>query len=233
MQTGNLFCRMAVLAAGAGLCYGQSFDDAQLLLRTYCQACHSEKSPMAGFSVTQLSAHASFGDQADRWARVAFRVRNSEMPPKGAPAPALDQREGFAKWIDESLHAKVCAAGPVPGRNPIRRLNRDEYTSTVRELLDIHVDVGHDLPADGAGGQGFDNAAEVLFLSPVLAEKYMDAAKQSLEFAMRDSRARQRIGIAEPGAGVTPSQAAQKTLTDFLPRAFRRPVAPAERERFL
>jgi len=233
MQTGNLFCRMAVLAAGAGLCYGQSFDDAQLLLRTYCQACHSEKSPTAGFSVTQLSAHASFGDQADRWARVAFRVRNSEMPPKGAPAPALDQREGFAKWIDESLHAKVCAAGPVPGRNPIRRLNRDEYTATVRELLDIHLDVGHDLPADGAGGQGFDNAAEVLFLSPVLAEKYMDAAKQSLEFALRDSRARQRIGIVEPGAGVTPSQAAQKILGEFLPRAFRRPITTAEMEPFL
>ena len=40
------------------------------------------------------------------------------------------------------------------------------------------MDVGHDLPADGAGGQGFDNAAEVLFLSPVLAEKYMDAARR-------------------------------------------------------
>jgi hypothetical protein len=233
MQRGSLFCKIAALALGVGPSYGQSLDDAQLLLKTYCQACHSEKTPMAGFSVTQLGAPASLNDRADRWARVALRVRNGEMPPRGAPAPAPDQREGFAKWIGESLHAKVCAAGPVPGRNPIRRLNRDEYTATVRELLDIHVDVGHDLPADGAGGQGFDNAAEVLFLSPVLAEKYMDAAKQSLEFAIRDSRARQRIGIVEPGAGVTPSQAAQKTLREFLPRAFRRPIATAEMEPFL
>src|ERR1700729_125671 len=233
MQRGNLFCRIAVVATGVVCCYGQSFDEAQSLLKTYCQSCHSQKSPAAGFSVTQLGAPASLSDQTDKWARVAFRVRNSEMPPLGAPAPTADQREVFAKFVDESLHARACSAGPVPGRSPIRRLNRDEYTSTVRELLDIHVDVGHDLPADGAGGQGFDNAAEVLFLSPVLAEKYMDAAKQSLEFAMRDSRARQRIGIVEPAGGVTPSQAAQKTLREFLPRAFRRPVATAEMEPFL
>jgi hypothetical protein len=99
--------------------------------------------------------------------------------------------------------------------------------------LDVHINVGHDLPADGAGGQGFDNAAEVLFLSPVLAEKYMDAAKQALEFAMRDSRSRQRIGIVEPGPGVAPSQAAQNILAGFLPRSFRRPVAAAEMEPFL
>src|SRR5580700_8678343 len=232
MRRQNLFRTFVFTTIGIGSSYGQSFDEAQSLLKTYCQSCHSEKSPAAGFTVTQLSTPASFNDQADRWARVAFRVRNSEMPPSGAPAPTADQREVFAKFIDESLHARACSAGPVPGRSPIRRLNRDEYTSTVRELLDIHVDVGHDLPADGAGGQGFDNAAEVLFLSPVLAEKYMDAAKQSLEFAMRDSRARARIGIVEPSARLTPTAAAHQILAGFLPRAFRRPVTEREMEPF-
>src|ERR1700722_4187131 len=108
MQRGNLFCRIAVVATGVVCCYGQSFDEAQSLLKTYCQSCHSEKSPAAGFSVTQLGTPATFNSQADRWGRVALRVRNSEMPPRGAAAPAADQREVFAQFIDESLHATAC-----------------------------------------------------------------------------------------------------------------------------
>ncbi|HVW86163.1 MAG TPA: DUF1592 domain-containing protein, partial [Bryobacteraceae bacterium] len=73
----------------------------------------------------------------------------------------------------------------------------------------------------------------VLFLSPVLAEKYMDAAKQSLGFAIRDARARKRIGIVEPGPGLSPAQAAHQILLGFLPRAFRRPVNERELEPFL
>src|ERR1700722_17487403 len=115
MRRRNLFHALAVCAVGIGLSYGQSFDEAQALLKTYCKSCHSEKSPAAGMSVTQLDRPATFNDWADQWARVAFRVRNGEMPPRGAPAPSADQREVFAKFIDESLHASACAAGPAPG----------------------------------------------------------------------------------------------------------------------
>jgi hypothetical protein len=205
--------------------HAAAVDAQQAFLKAYCQSCHSGNSPAAGLSTAEPSL--------EQWTKISQRVRNSEMPPKGAPTPALNERAAFIKAVDDSLHAQVCATGPVPGVSMIRRLNRDEYTATMRELLDIHLNVGHDLPADGAGGQGFNNAAEVLFLSPVLAEKYMDAAKQSLEFAIKDSRARARIGIVEPGAGVPPVRVAQNILRGFLPRAFRRPVTDREMEPFL
>src|SRR5580658_9207712 len=111
MRRRNLFRMFAFCAVGIGPSYGQSFDEAQSLLKTYCQSCHSEKSPAAGFSVAQLSTPKSFNDQADRWARVGVRVRNSEMPPLGAPAPTAEQREVFAKFIDQSLHSQACSAG--------------------------------------------------------------------------------------------------------------------------
>jgi hypothetical protein len=213
---------LAILSSAA---YAQvnSPADARAFLDTYCASCHAGQSPAAGFQVGNLET-----GQTGRWTRLASRVRNGEMPPRNAPAPALREREAFLKWVDEAVHNEVCAAGPQSALSPIRRLNRDEYTATVRELLNIHLDVGHDLPADGAGGQGFDNAAEVLFLSPVLAEKYMDAAKRSLEYAVQDSRARARIGIAEPKAGVPKLTAAHDILQGFLPRAFRRPVTEKE-----
>ncbi|MES1258213.1 MAG: DUF1592 domain-containing protein [Acidobacteriota bacterium] len=206
--------------------------DAQAFLTQHCESCHGPKTAYAGLNFSTLTP-ATLSSQTDRWTRIAMRVRNSEMPPRTVPGPALEARKAFIGWVEDGLHAEACAAGPTAGASPIRRLNRDEYTATVRELLNVHLDVGHDLPGDGAGGQGFDNAAEVLFLSPILVEKYMDAAKESLDYAIKDSRARARIGIVEPGPGVTPVGAARKILQGFLPRAFRRPVTDKEMEPFL
>ena len=103
-------------------------------------------------------------------------------------------------------------------------MNRNEYTSTIRDLFDIHLDVGHALPADGAGGEGFDNAAETLFLSPLHSAKYMEVAKFAMDFAAKEFKSREKILIAKPGAGVSADQAAREILKGFLPRAFRRPV---------
>ena len=165
--------------------------------------------------------------------RAALRVRNMEMPPKGAPAPLLDERESFLKAVTIELHQQACAAGPVAGRAPLRRLNRDEYAATMRDLLDMHLDIGKFLPADGAGGEGFDNAAETLFLSPLLAEKYLDAASFAMDFAAKEYKSRAKLLIAKPGAGVTVDKAAQIVLLNFLARAFRRPVAAADVKPYL
>ncbi|MGH9671537.1 MAG: DUF1592 domain-containing protein, partial [Bryobacteraceae bacterium] len=167
------------------------------------------------------------------WSKVLARVRDGEMPPKGKPAPAVEQREKFSSWIENTLARAACADGITPGPSPIRRLNRNEYGATLRDLLNIHFNAGHALPADGAGGEGFDNAAETLFLSPLHAEKYLEAAKAALEYGARDPRSRSRFLLAEPNATTTAEQAARKTLEPFLPRAFRRPAAPGEIERYL
>jgi hypothetical protein len=35
-------------------------------------------------------------------------------------------------------------------------------------------------PSDGSGGGGFDNNADTLFIPPILMEKYLDAASETL-----------------------------------------------------
>ena len=167
------------------------------------------------------------------WNKVLVRVRNGEMPPKGAPAPGPEQREAFVAWLDAALRTTACAGGPAPGPYPIRRLNRDEYSATIRDLLNIHVNAGHALPSDGAGGEGFDNAAETLFLSPIHAEKYLEAAREALGYAFKDPKSRAVFLIAKPDESTTPEAAARRVLDAFLPRAFRRPVAEGEIEREL
>ena len=203
------------------------FENSQAFLQQYCAKCH--QTAVGGFALKQVSTTDSFRSNSHQWTALANRVRNGEMPPKGQPAPPLEAREQFTQWVDQTLHQEVCGTGPVKAsRAPIRRLNRDEYTATLRDLLDMHMDIGASLPVDGAGGEGFDNAAETLFLSPLHAEKYMAAAQFAMDFAGREFKSRYKILVAKPGPGVTPQQAARKIFANFLPRAFRRPVTEAD-----
>jgi hypothetical protein len=59
----------------------------------------------------------------------------------------------------------------------VRRLNRVEYRNTIRDLMGVEFDTEKEFPPDDSG-HGFDNIADVLTISPMLLEKYLDAAKQ-------------------------------------------------------
>lgn len=204
-----------------------SFENAHQFLKTYCVTCHGKSGP-GGLSEAQFSTYEALQKNPRKWESILTRVRNAEMPPRGAPAPAMDSREAFTGWVGNALITEACAEGMTPGPAPVRRLNRTQYASTIRDLLNLHIDVSVALPADGAGGEGFDNAAETLFLSPIHAEKYLDAAKLALSYAAKDPRSRARFLIAKPGPETTTEQAARQILEAFLPRAFRRPAKLAE-----
>ena len=66
---------------------------------------------------------------------------------------------------------------PDPGRITARRLNRTEYRNTIRDLLGVDFQATQEFPTDDSG-EGFDNIADVLTISPLLAEKYLSAAER-------------------------------------------------------
>lgn len=158
-----------------------SFADSQTFLHSYCRSCHEGGSPAGGFHLGRVNSPASLKTHSQKWTSLAARVRKGEMPPKGAPTPEFELRDRFAGWVQSALRTEACASGIIPGPSAIRRLNRDEYAATLRDLLDIHLDIGRMLPADGAGGEGFDNAGETLFLSPLHSEKYMEVARFAMD----------------------------------------------------
>lgn len=201
-------------------------------LNQHCLACHTGAKPAAGYDVRKLT-EASLNDQPNLWRRAFKRVSEHEMPPRNAPVPSLAARESFTSYVDHALRTKACADGISPARSLSRRLNRSEYAASVRDLLNIHINAGAALPADGAGGEGFDNAAETLFLSPVHAEKYLEAARIALDYAMADPKSREVFLTATPSDRLTPADAARKIIDDFLPRAFRRPVEKSEAAKYL
>ena len=201
-----------------------SAPKAREFLERHCQVCHQGAAAAAKFRTDELAGVESFRLHPDAWTKVAARVSNNEMPPTGASQPNSDERASFVGWVQSTWRSQACAADLSPSPDRFRRLNRDEYSATIRDLFDIQIDVSEMFPTDGPGGEGFDNAAETLFVSPLLAEKYFEAASFVVDAASKEFKSRQRLFVARPDGSVTERVAARRILARFLPLAFRRPV---------
>ena len=197
-------------------------------IKRYCLECHSGEKPKASLDLSRFDSMDKILSEALLWDDILIRLSQGDMPPKEAELPTLNERSEFLNWIESSLQKAACQSGPHAGPAVLRRLNRAEYSASVRDLLDIHFDAGEALPSDGSGGEGFDNASETLFISPIHAEKYMDAARVAVEYAFADPRSLRRFLVAEPDEKTSPEVAARRVIEDFLPRAFRRSIPESE-----
>ncbi|MEE2937424.1 MAG: DUF1592 domain-containing protein [Planctomycetota bacterium] len=202
-------------------------------VRTHCIECHRGEDAESGLDLSLFSEAKNVFDSIDVWNQIATRVSERQMPPRGSEQPSVELRSQFVAWIRQTIFTAVCDDGISPGPPMIRRMNRTEYANTVRDLLGIPINAAHALPVDGAGGEGFDNASETLFISPIYAEKYLQAAQSAIGHALKDPVDRSRIIVADPNEQRSPRQAARVVLNAFLPRAFRRPVSEEESEHYL
>jgi len=98
------------------------------------------------------------------------------MPPADAEPMDAASRQRMLTLIDELANAVDCVRNPNPGKVTLRRLNRDEYRNTIRDLIGVDYEPASGFPGDDVG-YGFDNIGDVLSLPPLLMEKYLDAAE--------------------------------------------------------
>ncbi len=201
---------------------------AQSLVSNYCVGCHEGNNPDGEIDLTRLEGKQDVVNDRARWEQIRQRVVDLQMPPRDAEQLSTSDRDFLCQWISGVLQDATRKSGPRPGPFRLRRLNRDQYSNTMRDLLAINFDVGAELPEDGAGGEGFDNAAETLFLSPLHAEKYIDAAVAAFGYVAKNNTSRELLITKRPGPQVPEADAARQTLTDFATRAYRRPVAEYE-----
>ncbi|HSU68902.1 MAG TPA: DUF1587 domain-containing protein, partial [Tepidisphaeraceae bacterium] len=115
----------------------------------------------------------SLVDNREGWDAIVRKVRAGEMPPKGIPRPAA--LDGAIQFLTAEFDRADRNIRPDPGRVTARRLNRAEYTNTIRDLLGVEFQARKSFPTDDLGN-GFDNIGDVLTISPVLMDKYLSAA---------------------------------------------------------
>ncbi len=151
-------------------------------LDTYCVTCHNQRLKTGGLALDIFDV-AKVGEHAAEWEKVVVKLRAGLMPPSGVRRPAQTVIDEFTSSLETALD-RAAMADPNPGRTePLHRLNRAEYQNAVRDLLGFEVDASNWLPTDEVS-YGFDNIAGVLKLSPLLAERYLNAAQKVSRLAL-------------------------------------------------
>ncbi len=153
------------------------------LLTKYCTGCHGAVKPKAGVNLTSLLDDSQVAGNHKLWSKVKENIEGELMPPEGRPQPARAEVEAVTKWIELELAKADCGRTIDPGRVTIRRLNRNEYNNTIRDLVGLDFHPADDFPSDDVG-YGFDNIGDVLTIPPILMEKYIASAESIAEQAI-------------------------------------------------
>lgn len=127
----------------------------------------------------------------------------------------------------------VTSSKPEVDVTTIRRLNRTEYTNTLRDLTGTTADYGSRFPADNLSF-GFDNIGEALTVQPLHIELFEQSAEAVVEelFARpAGDAARGRVLACD--AATAGRACVVSTVLALAERAYRRPVSEAEIAPFL
>lgn len=149
-------------------------------VKQHCTPCHTKDMATAGIVLTADTSATHRAKNLETWAKAMEAVKSGRMPPGGGKVKP-SEREAFVKQVEGQIGVDCRLA--TPGRVTLRRLNRVEYDNTVRDLTGVDAHFGRDFPSDDVG-HGFDNLGDVLSLSPLQMEKYMDAARKISEQAI-------------------------------------------------
>ena len=152
----------------------------------YCVSCHGANLQRGGIRLDTLPRDFSTSTTAMHWGDVMERMNAAEMPPKGCLQPKTGEVANIADWITAQLReADAIQKAGLGEKVAFRRLTREEYRNTVRDMLGVTVDVTDPagLPED-PDWQGFQRIGSVLTISPAHVEKYLAAAESALNEAL-------------------------------------------------
>jgi hypothetical protein len=157
-----------------------------IFLRNHCLKCHGAEAAEGIPRFDTLSFEVASVEHAERWQKVLAVLNSGEMPPPDEKQPDAAAKTEFLAALSQTLVAARKALGDQGRVGVLRRLNRREYSNTVRDLLGIEPEV-EGLPAD-AGVGTFDTVGSALTMSSDQLERYLDVARAALASAFADVR---------------------------------------------
>jgi len=154
--------------------------------------------------------------------------RDSRSPagtPSGAAAGSGGAIAGAAGTAGAAAPTPPACTATTLGPRRLWRLTPVQYDNTLHDLLGVDSTFGAGFPADEVVN-GFNNAADALLVTPLLADKMQAAAQDSAD----------KVDLAKlaPCASSQRDDACLRDLvTRFGERAFRRPLEATDSDRYL
>lgn len=153
------------------------------ILKNNCSGCHNASVMSGGVNLLPYTEASTVSTDREAWEKIVQKIESGEMPPRGLPRPPQAQISALVDFVRGEFVKADATVKPDPGRVTARRMNRNEYRNTVRDLLAVDFRAERDFPTDDSG-YGFDNIGDILTISPVLMEKYLNAAETIASRAM-------------------------------------------------
>jgi len=153
------------------------------ILKNTCSQCHNASLASGDLNLQPYLDPAGFFEDRATWEKITHKIESGEMPPEGMERPPQVQLTALVKFVRGEFEKADALVKPDPGRVTAKRLNRNEYRNTIRDLLAVDFRADKDFPTDDSG-YGFDNIADILTVSPLLMEKYLGAAEAIASRAM-------------------------------------------------
>ena len=153
------------------------------VIEEYCVRCHNERRLLGNMSLEQYDA-ANAPANGELTEKIIRKLRAELMPPPGNSRPDGETMLALVESLEGQMD-RAADANPDPGRRTFQRLNRAEYGTSIRDLLDLEIDAGAYLPLDTRSAN-FDNIADAQLLSATLTDGYLRAAAEISRLAIGD-----------------------------------------------
>ena len=177
-------CRIVLLILfSSQLVWSESFVK---IIKDHCIECHGGKKTKGDVNLTALDSKESFYVYYDMLKNVHSQVKEGEMPPPEDSKMTDSERKFLVEYLDSVFNKLENSASNVTGPTRVRRLTAFEYDSTVKTVTGLDLNLGKNFPADGGGGEGFNNDSAILGVSPLQFEKYLEAAEEISSYSTFD-----------------------------------------------
>ena len=213
-------------------------------------ACHNADDKKAGLNLNQFDFILSIQRKGEIFLKVIEHVEEGTMPPEGKPPLSQMEKDTLLFYIKKYI--KDALDKPDPGLVTSRRLSNREYEYAIQDLTGIVVNADSLLPRDPGGGEGFDNFARSLYVTPLVMERYFDIGETVIEELNQNKEAWREL-VPENSFSFfvrlkhwwyswihgndleyqATLQNARKTIVSFATLAYRRYLTAPERDKLL
>lgn len=197
----------------------------------HCTECHNPEDDEGSLDLESLLKEGKATQHPHIWELVGKTASLDIMPPiKRKTRPSLKERALLIGWTVQLNKAwDLGIMGSSPGKSTLRRLNRKEYNNTIQDLFNLSNRPADNFPEDSAGGGGFDNDADALFLPALLMENYVEASVKITDNIFNNALVRRRV-IQDTSAN---AEGAKQIISFWAPRIYRGHIEPAVIDRLV
>ena len=215
---------LSILFATSALTQVAPVHPGEAVLRKSCVKCHKASRAKGGLDLEAVLAVRPVEREYHTWQRIRAMLEVDGMPPRRKLSKA---RRADAMAFLEDVERRALQNGGGAGREPIRRLTREELGNSLRDLLGHGAQVERLLPSELVAQGGFEASSATVFLHATWLERAGVVVEQVVRQALPKS------GPSSLGVGVDDVDKAQVLAMQLARRAWRRPLDEAARSAVL